>query len=70
MYGNFKENTLNSTMFLRNTSDVSYDCLDATENLYVYFMYKFKLFGYDWINVLLGFLQNGLANIITINRVY
>lgn len=70
MYGNAKENTLNTTMFLRNASDVAYNCLDAAENLYVYFMYKFKLFGYDWLNVLLGYLQNGLANVLNINRIY
>jgi len=56
MYGTVKDNTLNSTLFLRNVSDVSYVCLDAAENLYVYSMYKFKLFGYDWTNVLLGYL--------------
>ena len=69
MYGTVKENTLNSTLFLRNVSDVSYVCLDAAENLYVYSMYKFKLFGYDWTNVLLGYLQNMLANILTINKI-
>lgn len=56
MYGTFKENTLNSTLFLRNVSDVSYVCLDTAENLYVYQMYKFRLFGNDWTNVLLGYL--------------
>ena len=56
MYGNTKENTLYSTLFLRNASDVIYACLDTAENLYVFFMYKFKMFGYDWLNVLLGFL--------------
>lgn len=33
-------------------------------------MYKFKLFGYDWLNVLLGFLQNGLSKVFTINKIY
>ena len=69
MYGTVKENTLNSTLFLRNVSDVSYVCLDAAENLYVYSMYKFKLFGYDWTNVLLGYLQNMLSNVIRISKI-
>jgi hypothetical protein len=56
MYGNFKDNMLNTTLTLRNVSDVSYVCLDAAENLYVYAMYKFKLFSYDWTNLLLGTL--------------
>lgn len=70
MYGNFKENTLNTTLFLRNASDVSYFCLDAAENLYVYAMYKFKLFGYNWTNLLLGVIQNTLGKILTINKIY
>ena len=70
MYSNLKESTLNTTMFLRNASDVSYICLDATENFYVYFMYKFKLFGYDWLNVVLGALQNALGKIFDINKIY
>ena len=56
MYGDFKQNVLNSTLFLQNVSDVSYVCLDAIENLYVFAHYKFKLFGYDWTNLLLGAL--------------
>lgn len=36
MYGNAKENTLNTTLFARNVSDMSYICIDAMENLYVY----------------------------------
>jgi len=32
-------------------------------------MYKFRLFGNDWTNVLLGGLQNMLSNIMTINKI-
>lgn len=61
MYATFKESILNTTLMLQNSSDISYVCLDAGENLYVYSMYKFKQFGYDWTNVLLGGLQNALG---------
>jgi hypothetical protein len=70
MYGNFKDNMLNTTLFMRNFSDVSYLCLDTGENLYVYSMYKFKLFSFSWTNVLLGVLQNSLGRILTINKIY
>lgn len=70
MYGNGKENTLNTTLFLGNVSDMSYICIDAIENLYVYSMYKYDLFGRDNTNVILGALQNLLGNILTINALY
>ena len=70
MYGRFKDNILNTTLLMLNVSDVSYDCIDTGENLYVYTMYKFKLFGYSWTNILLGVLQNTLGRILTINKIY
>ena len=56
MYGNTKENVLNTTLFAGNISDTSYICIDAVENLYVYSMYKYDLFGRDNTNVILGAL--------------
>lgn len=56
MYGNAKENIFNTTLFLQNASDVLYSCIDGAENLYVYSMYKYELFGYDDTNVILGFI--------------
>jgi len=41
MYATFKESVLNTTLMLQNSSDISYVCLDAGENLYFYSMYKF-----------------------------
>ena len=70
MYGNSKENTFNTTLFLGNVSDMMYVCIDAAENLYVYSMYKYDLFGRDNTNVILGALQNLLGNILTINALY
>lgn len=70
MYGNTKENLLNTTLFLGNISYTSYVCIDAGENLYVFSMYKYDLFGRDNTNVLLGSLQNLLASILTINKIY
>jgi len=70
MYGDAKENTLNTTLFFGNISYMSYVCIDAGENLYVYSMYKYDLFGRDNTNVLLGSLQNMLGSILTINKVY
>jgi hypothetical protein len=70
MYGNAKQNTLNTTLFARNVSDMNYVCIDAMENLYVYNMYKYDLFGRDNTNVILGALQNLLGNILTINSLY
>ena len=70
MFGSTKENVLNTTLFLKNITDLSYICIDAAENLYVFNMYKFSLFGNDWTNVLLGALQNLLGSILTINKIY
>ena len=70
MYGDTKNNILNTTLFMRNISDVSYVCIDALENLYVFSMLKFELFGLDWINVLLGFIQNVLGSVLSINKMY
>lgn len=70
MYGDAKQNVLNTTLFLGNFSDTSYICIDAAENLYVYTMYKYDLFGRDNTNVILGALQNLLGNILTINSLY
>ena len=70
MYGTVKQNTLNTTLFLGNVSYTNYVCIDAGENLYVYAMYKYDLFGRDKTNVLLGSLQNLLGSILTINKVY
>lgn len=47
-----------------------YICIDGAENLYVYTMYKYDLFGRDNTNVILGYLQNLLGNILTINKLY
>lgn len=41
MFGDLKNNVLNTTLFMRNISDVSYLCIDAAENLYVFSMFKF-----------------------------
>jgi hypothetical protein len=70
MYGTMKDNILNSTLFIQNSSDTMYNCIDATENLYVFFVYKMKMFGYDWINVLLGWLQNALKQVFYISSIY
>ena len=70
MYGSTKENVFNTTLFLQNVSDVLYNCIDGLENIYVYQMYRFELFGNDLDNVFAGFLQNLLGNIITINRIF
>jgi hypothetical protein len=70
MYGEAKHNVLNTTLFLGNVSSMFYYCIDAGENLYVYAMYKYDLFGRDNTNVLLGSIQNLLGSILTINKVY
>ena len=67
MYGDAKQNTFNTTLFFKKISSrgpnnekiisyMSYVCIDAGENLYVYSMYKYDLFGRDNTNVLLGSL--------------
>ena len=40
MYGSAKNNVLNTTLFLKNVSDLNYICLDAAENSYVFWVYK------------------------------
>lgn len=56
MYGNAQDNILNSTLFLKNVSDLSYICLDALENNYVYWVYKLDSFGRDFTQIMLGWL--------------
>mmetsp|Transcript_32858 Transcript_32858/g.50237 ORF Transcript_32858/g.50237 Transcript_32858/m.50237 type:complete len:353 (+) Transcript_32858:327-1385(+) len=70
MYGDVKNNVLNTTLFMQNVSDVAYVCLDGVENLYVFAMYKYELFGYDNTNVMLGFIQNSLGSILSINKLF
>lgn len=70
MYGNLKDNILNTTLFMQNISDVSYVCIDAMENLYVFGMYKFELFSFNWLNLILGYVQNVLGSILTVNKIY
>ena len=69
MFGNAEENTLNFTLFMKNVSDVSYSCIDAGENLFVYAMYKFNTFGRDMNNVFLAGLQNLLGNVLNIQKI-
>jgi len=42
MYGDLEDIVLNSTLFLKNVSDVGYVCIDAGENLYAYSLYRFE----------------------------
>lgn len=70
MYGDIQNHILNTTLFLSNISDVSYVCIDVLENLYVYSMFKFDLFGRDWLNLLLAYIQNSLGAALSINKIY
>lgn len=70
MYGDLKDNILNTTLFMQNISSVGYVCVDALENIYVWSMYKFELFSFNYVNVVLGFVQNVLGNILTVNKIY
>lgn len=70
MYGDTEQNVLNTTLFLKNVSDVSYVCIDALENLYVFAMFKYDKFGQSNTNVILGFIQNLLGKVLTINKIY
>jgi hypothetical protein len=56
MYGNAKNNGLNTTLFLKNVSDLNYICLDAAENNYVFWVYKIDSFGRSTTQILLGWL--------------
>ena len=42
LFGDTRDNTLNFTLFLQNVSLVSYSCIDATENLFVWSVYKYE----------------------------
>lgn len=68
MYGNLKNNMLNSTLFLKNVTDLNYICLDAAENSYVFFVYKIDSFGRDATQIVLGWLQNVLGNVLSVNK--
>lgn len=68
MYGSVKNNVLNTTLFLKNISDLNYICLDAYENNYVFWVYKLDSFGRSTTQILLGWLQNVLGNVLSINK--
>lgn len=68
MYGNLKNNMLNTTLFLKNVSDLSYICLDAAENNYVFWVFKMDSFGRDTTQIVLGWLQNVLGNVLSVNK--
>jgi len=68
MFGDTKENTLNFTLFARNVSDVSYSCIDAGENLFVYVMFKYSQFGNSLNDFFLAGLQNLLGKVIAIQK--
>lgn len=59
---------LNTTLFLKNFTDLSYICLDAAENNYVFWVFKMDSFGRDWTQIALGALQNVLGSVIRINK--
>ena len=69
MFGSTKDNILNFTLFMQNVSDVSYSCIDATENIFVWQTYKFELFGNNFNNLMLAGLQNLLGSVLTIQRI-
>ena len=68
MFGSAKNNVLNTTLFLKNVSDLNYICLDAMENNYVFWVYKLDSFGRDTTQIILGWLQNVLGNVLSINK--
>ena len=68
MYGSVKNNVLNTTLFLKNISDLNYICLDAYENNYVFWIFKLDSFGRSTTQILLGWLQNVLGNVLSINK--
>lgn len=59
---------LNTTLFLKNVSDLNYICLDALENNYVFWVFKIDSFGRDFTQIMLGWLQNVLGNVLNINK--
>ena len=59
---------LNTTLFLKNVSDLNYICLDAAENNYVFWVYKIDSFGRDTTQITLGWLQNVLGNVLSVNK--
>mmetsp|Transcript_13315 Transcript_13315/g.22618 ORF Transcript_13315/g.22618 Transcript_13315/m.22618 type:complete len:246 (-) Transcript_13315:748-1485(-) len=70
MYADAKGTIMNTTLFLRNVSDVSYVCIDAAENIFVFSQYKYELFGSSGSNLVLGFIQNLLGSILTIDNLF
>ena len=67
-YGTGFENTLNSTLFLQNTTDVLHICTDTMENIYYYYLFKQEQFP-TVSDLALGFLQNLLSNGMRLNAI-
>ena len=44
VYGNASENTLNSTLFLQNSTNTANICTDTAENIYYFFIFKSEQF--------------------------
>lgn len=66
MFGDFRNNVLNTTLFMGNVSDAVVLCVDATENLFVWTNYKFETFGNSINNFFLSGIQNLLGKVLTI----
>jgi len=66
-YAEWKQATVNTTIGLRNTSIVLYDCTDTVEDGYHWWIAKFSKFNNNTSDLLLGFIQNLLGNAVRLN---
>ena len=62
-YGDFVDETFNTTLFLQNTTEVAFTCTDAVENIYFFYDLKVEQFP-TFDDLFLGLLQSILGNAI------
>ena len=56
-YGDFVDETFNTTLFLQNTTEVAFTCTDAVENIYFFYDLKVEQFP-TFDDLFLGLLQS------------
>ena len=67
-YGDFVDETFNTTLFLQNTTEVAFTCTDAVENIYFFYDLKVEQFP-TFDDLFLGLLQSILGNAIRLKQI-
>jgi hypothetical protein len=68
-YADHRDYMFNSTYLMRNVSNMAWTCVDAGENFYYFAKARNAEFT-GFTDLMLGFFQNMLGNVIAFNTIY